>query len=175
MATLTTPPVRHYPRLSLRRRRYVLRPACTSAANCRHVPSPSLAASQRSTRWCWCVRADPGPSVVASASQAARAVAPQVPCCLDKRTDFGLKALARERGRDPFDLKVEELRAQLTGHAANVIMLRDRSMRTNAGGESEHAAKNSILIASRRPPPPAQQQCLACDAESGSEEGGRGA
>lgn len=91
----------------------------------------------------------------------------QVPCCLDKRTDFGLKAEARERGVDPYDLKVEELRAQLTGHAASLLLTRDESMRTNAGGESEHAAKNSILVASRHPRPTAGQWCLPCDAESG--------
>ena len=33
-----------------------------------------------------------------------------VPCCLDKRTDGFLKAVAKERGVDPYELKVEELR-----------------------------------------------------------------
>ena len=90
-----------------------------------------------------------------------------VPCCLDKRYDFGLKAEAKERGIDPYDLKVEELRAQLKDHAADVLLTRDESMLTNAGGGSEHNAKNSILIASRRPLPTAEQRrCRACECDT---------
>ena len=76
-----------------------------------------------------------------------------VPCCLDKRADAALKAAARARGADPYELKVEELCAQLAPHAHEVSVRRDGAMRSNFGGEADLGSttcKDAIIVGVRR-------------------------
>eukprot|EP00966_Prymnesium_polylepis_P056634 1310282-Prymnesium_polylepis.1 len=76
-----------------------------------------------------------------------------VPCCLDRRTDGVIKERARQLAVEPFELKVEELRAAMVAHGAwRVAVLRDEAMRSQGGASSEGGAatKNAIIVGSRR-------------------------
>lgn len=72
-----------------------------------------------------------------------------VPCCLDKRFDGQLKLEARQLRIDPYEAKVRQLRGLLEGCSARVRLVRDRAMRTQAGGaqtEGTDACKNAVLV-----------------------------
>ena len=77
-----------------------------------------------------------------------------VPCCLDKRVDGLLKMEAKARGIDPYEAKVQQLKQMMEDQAlADVLVLRDASMRTQArGAESEgsDATKNALIVGRKR-------------------------
>lgn len=77
-----------------------------------------------------------------------------VPCCLDKRVDGALKFEAKQQGIDPYEAKVRQLSEMLQDRAsADVVVLREGSMRTAGGGESTEgsdAAKNALIVGKKQ-------------------------